>query len=541
MRLYFRESRVTFRASPPHMLEDNPILSRITARFHLIVATIVSLIVAAIFGASAGEGDFLAIYVTLFGAFLVTIMLQLGPRYWLILPFSFVTQLPTIPIQDRLLELPEIVSVVCGAFFLVRYALKQQKFTFFRKEHTAVQLYAAWALFIFINNPVGLSEMGASLGGLRFYAKIGLALVAFVVMANQEIGEKECKWVIILILFGSFVSEAQDILFFFFPFHADPNQKLDPDSYYSWHQALATVPMVVIAILFSHYRSSQIFSVRRVWALGLFLASVGMIVASGKRSAVAAIPFYAVAAAIVRKEFGFVVLWAMGAVLAATLVVVGHGDLFHLPLTAQRALSILPARWDPEIASMEGGRDEFRDMLRLLAKEKIQRDPWIGGGYKVDLQLLQRMATRGANGMEEQVTPCALSSAWHNTWLGYAADFGIPASILVGIIYLTVLHRSWRTFRESPPNSLAQTLSMYILLFTLRDLALSHAGGHSATDAFTRWWMYGLLVALTLSNRQRLAGQATAGVLTGGRTMLQPGFADRPARQLAGVRRPSAF
>lgn len=524
------------------MLQDHPLWRRFTARLHIIVATLVALVAAVVFGLSAGAGDFSLIGMGLGLAFLLAIMNQMGSRYWLVIPFAFVSQLAAIPVGGKLLELPEVVTFVCLMYFLVQLALKKQKFTFFRKGHVPVQLYAAWALVVFMNNPVGLNEMGSSLGGLRFYGKIGLALIAFLLVANQEVGERECKWVLIIFVSGAFLASAQEVFFLFFP-RVDSNvlREIDEDSFYTWHQVLSVVPLLMIQLLFSRYRSSQIFSFHRIWLLGLFLACVGMVVLSGKRGAVASVPFFAVAAAFMRREFGFLFLWLVGAGLACAIVIVGHGELFHLSLTAQRALSFLPARWDVEIASVAGGKDDFRDMLRLLAREKIQRDPWVGTGYKIDNRMMEMALTKAVTGIEDQVLPYALGSAWHNTWLGYAADFGIPASILVGIIFLWVLYGSWTLFRASPPNSLTQTLAFFIFLFTFRDVVFSNTGGHSALDAYARWWVYGLLVALTLTNRQRQAAQPPSTVLARGRAVDEPAFAARPAGLPATAPRPSRF
>ena len=176
---------------------------------------LVALVASVVFALSAGEGEFIFVWIGLFLISMVAIMTMLGTYYWLVIPFAFVCQIPAIPVQGRLVELPEIMAVVCGAFLLIRCALKQQKFTLFRKEHAAVMLYAGWALVIFIKNPVGLSDMGAEAGGLRFYGKIGLALIAFLIMANQKIDERGCKWVIILILIGAVLSTAQDIFLFY--------------------------------------------------------------------------------------------------------------------------------------------------------------------------------------------------------------------------------------------------------------------------------------------------------------------------------------
>ena len=87
------------------MLEDNPLLSKIVSRFHIIVASVVALAGAAIFGIAAGSGDFFNIYVGIFVCGFIAIMLALGDKYWLVVPFAFTAQLPAIPIKGRLLEL----------------------------------------------------------------------------------------------------------------------------------------------------------------------------------------------------------------------------------------------------------------------------------------------------------------------------------------------------------------------------------------------------------------------------------------------------
>ena len=530
------------------MLEDHALLTKIVSRFHIIVTVVVALLGAAILGVSAGEGDFFSIYVGIFAAIFITLIIALGKKYWLVIVFSFTTQLPAVPIKGRMLEFPEIAAVLCTVAFLVRYAVKRQKLSVFRREHAPFLLYVGWVMVIFALNPVGLADAGASLGGARFYAKIVLALAAFLIMANQEVTEKDCKWVIVLVLVGGVLETAYQIGIFFLPASMigleGGGQLQDPDSFYSWQQALASVPILLICLGFARYRASELFSMHRLWAFIAFGCCVLVIAMSGKRAALATVPLFAISAGVIRKEWGYVMLWLTGAIIAAGVVVIGHGDLFRLPLTVQRAFSVLPAKWDSELQGMQGGQDDFRAELRRQAMKKIENNPWVGKGYQMNLSLAQALATqymaRGGD-TELQVAPFAMGSAWHNTWLGYAADFGIPASVLVAVIYLTVIRRAFRTLRTSPAHSLTQMLSFYILLFTLRDVALSHTSGHSATDPFTRWWLYGLLVALAIANQKRLAAEPTVKVLAGGRAMLQPAYAGRPARQPVGVRRPSAF
>ena len=494
------------------MLEDNPLLSKIVSRFHIIVASVVALAGAAIFGIAAGSGDFFNIYVGLFICGFTAIMLALGDKFWLVIPFAFTSQLPAIPIKGRLLELPEITAVLASAVFLVRYAVKRQTLSIFRREHVPVLLYTAWVAMVFCLNPVGLSDAGATLGGARFYAKILLALASFLIMANQEITETDCKRIIVILLVGSVLCSAYQISIYFLPSLGESVQLTgEVDSFYSWHQSLATVPGLLICLGFARYRASDLFSLNRLWAVFTFAVCVVMIAMSGKRTAIAAVPLFAIVASILRREWGFLMLWLAGATIASGVIVLSHGELFHFPLTVQRAFSVLPAKWDPELQGMEGGQDEFRMELRRQAMKKIEQDPWVGNGYAVNLSLAQALSTqysvRGGD-VELQVAPYAMGSAWHNTWLGYAADFGIPLSVIAALIYATVIHKGYKLIGIFQTATMTGTLSMYILLFTVRRLAFSHAAGHSAEEPFEYWWMFGLQIALFLRRPQNPQQQA---------------------------------
>ena len=494
------------------MLEDNPLLSKIVSRFHIIVASLVALAGAAIFGIAAGSGDFFNVYVGLFVCGFIAIMLALGDKFWLVVPFAFTSQLPAIPIKGRLLELPEITAVLASAVFLIRYAVKRQTLSIFRRQHVPVLLYAAWVAMVFTMNPVGLSDAGAALGGARFYAKIVLGLLAFLIMANQEITETDCKKIIVILVVGNVLITAYQISLYFVPGFGGAVPLSGESDFYSWHQALGTVPILLLCLGFGRYRASELFSLNRIWVSILLIFCTVLIAMSGKRTAIAAVPVIAITASAVRREWGFLMFWLTGAIIAAAIIVLGHGELFEFPMAVQRALSVLPAKWDPEFQGMEGGQDDFRKELRRQAIKKIEQDPWVGNGFAVNLSLAQALSTqftvRGGD-MELLVAPYAMGSQWHNTWLGYAADFGIPLSAIAAVIYLTVIHRGCKLFKVLPAATYSGTLSMYILLFTVRRLAFSHAAGHSAEEPFGYWWMFGLQIAIFLRRPETPQQQTT--------------------------------
>jgi hypothetical protein len=147
---------------------------------------------------------------------------------------------------------------------------------------------------------------------------------------------------------------------------------------------------------------------------------------------------------------------------------------------------------------MEGGGDAFRASLRRFAMENIERYPIVGRGFAIDYSELiaQISATRNIGGVDSLASPYAIGRAWHNTWLGYAADFGIPLSVIQGLIYLTALIVSFRASRSFPFGSAQSIFSIYVLIYTVRDILASHAVGHTAWDAYNRWWMYGVLFCL---------------------------------------------
>jgi hypothetical protein len=61
---------------------------------------------------------------------------------------------------------------------------------------------------------------------------------------------------------------------------------------------------------------------------------------------------------------------------------------------------------------------------------------------------------------------------------------------------------------------------MYLFIYTVRDVVASHTSGHTALDAWNRWWMYGILVAVYLKAnipvKHRQSSQHQADLLVSG-------------------------
>jgi hypothetical protein len=277
------------------------------------------------------------------------------------------------------------------------------------------------------------------------------------------------------------------------------------DEFYTWHQLLAGPPLTIAFLIFARWKPGEIFSLQRAGLLLIYGLCIALVLVSGKRMALLAVFLPPLVSAVMYRQTMALVAGLAFAMAALTGLVVGQGEYFRLPLGVQRSLSWLPGDWDSEFQRMEGGKDEFRDDLRRYAMLNIKADPWIGRGLAINIaETISSVSITGAGDLN--AITLALGRSWHNTWLGYAADFGIPLSVIQGVVYLWMLILSAKVFRRYGNSSLFGVFALYVLIFTVRDLVASHTSGHTALDAWNRWWMYGVIVSIHASMQGAKAG-----------------------------------
>jgi hypothetical protein len=493
------------------MHSSNLRLQSIGPRLPLVVTIVGALTGTLLVGAAIGQSEFVQVYLLLFVLGGLAGVLALGSKYWLLIPIAFSFNLPAIPFGGRAFEFPEVVILLCSVVCALRYALGSRSVFLFRPAHAGVILYTVWAGIIFALHPVGLLVMGSASGGARFYFKIALAFASFLIVANQKVTDRDAKWIIRLLLVGSIVSMTINIIkyvFFPSPVYTDPTANVE--EYYTWHQTMSVPAMFFMLWLVSRYKIKEIFSLARPWALFLFILCVVAAVISGKRAGFATVLLTPLAAAILRKEYFYVVC---GAILAAILIAVltlGQGDLFRLPLQAQRSLSYFPGKWDWEVrGQFQRSIDPFRKEMRELAWEKINQHPLVGQGYALNVHEVWGIVSRGDLNMFT-VLSLALGSSWHNTWLGIWADFGLPAVIFWAMFWIQSVAVGHQVYRRTIHGSVYRTLAMMILLYFIGDILRSWTSGHSADDPFTRWWMYGVILSIAAGLKLQVHTQKTA-------------------------------
>jgi hypothetical protein len=473
----------------------------VNSKIIVFAVSALGLLIALFLGMAVGEGKQVQIALV-FGAMVgAPLLLSLGKNYWYLIPASLLSGLPAIPIGGRSINLSELCIALCFGIFITRTAFKLDKIVLLRASQVPIYLFIAWVLIIFCLYPVGLAAFGAATMGGRFYIQLLLAFIAFLIIASREITDKDCKLIIYIILIGNLIGASYGILSYFFFGTGDQVFSSDSEGYYTWHQNLGLISMAIAFIIFSWKGPKEIFGLKSFKFLAIYVITIGLTLISGKRMALVAVFLAPLVSAIAFKQIRYIYLGALVFTIFSAIVVLGHGDYFRLPLVAQRTLSWLPANWDSEFQHMEKGQDPFRETLRRFAMENIKRDPIVGRGFAIEHSeiIAQLTASRMMMGNDFLAAPYAVGRSWHNTWLGYAADFGIPLSVIQALVYLTVLIVTFKTVRLLPQKTPRFIFSVYVLIFTVRDIIASHTSGHTALDAYERWWMYAVIFSIYAS------------------------------------------
>lgn len=476
------------------------------SRIVLVLMTVVGLFGAIIIGSWVAKGNMLFVGLILGGIFGALIFLTLGRMYWYAIPFALAAQLPAIPLAGRAIDSGELTVLACTAIFVARVAMKRDHFVLVRYTHIPILLFFSWICIIWSLNPTGLSILGSETMGGKYYFKIVLAFCSFIIVSSQLTTEKDFVRCMLLVTIGAAANAAFGLVQFFFggSGQAAAEAALTGDGY-TWHQMLAQPAILFSALIFSRFKPTQIIGLQRPGILALYILTIVAALISGKRVGLTAVLLAPLISAVIFRQYRFAfILGGLGA-FCLGLLIAGHGTLYSLPYTAQRALSWLPGEWDPELSHFKGGSDTFREELRKMAVNEIRENPIIGRGYALSYNETITSMNLLAYGTraEDQYAFYAVGRAWHNRWLGYAADFGIPLSVLLAIVYATGLTISFRLARALPHPSGRQFFAIFAFMWILRSVLNSHTSGHTALDSLYDWWLYGLLFSLYASTTSK--------------------------------------
>jgi hypothetical protein len=480
-------------------------------QLQLIGYLLLGLGAAVYIGMAIGNQDFRLVIAVLGVMAGITVLLRMGNHYWMLIPVAMMTDLPAIPIAGRMLSLAELSMGACIAVFLLRMALRREKFRltplmFF------VLLGLSWIVYIYVRNPAGFAFLGSSTIGARDYQKIFLGVCSFIVVSNQKIGDREAKWLIIAWIVAPIIAAFYKAVGYIV-FDVGTELVADPlEGEYTWHQAMGFPAYCIVIWLFSKYSPSQVFSPVTFGRMATFFSCAVVALYSGKRAAFGVLMLTPLLSAVLRKEWAHLVAYIVLGVCGLGVLVMGHGNFVELPFRVQRSLANLPGQWDPGIKAMTAeGADSFRDTMRELAWNRINANPLVGKGIGIRPEDFAGVSM--ANFAQQDVElNLALGSSWHNTWLGLWADFGLPSVLFHAVIVVMVLLMAFRNFKSTTRSSSLGVLAMILLLTVIFSVLRSYTSG-SSNVAMSVYWQFGLIAAiagsLAASPDRRTASRTT--------------------------------
>lgn len=442
----------------------------------------------------------------LFGLVGMCILLALKDRYWLMIPLGYSSASIAKLFGYSRIDPSEFAILAVTGFYLLHMALRQRRLDLLSPHAAFVWLYALWVLIAFMLNPAGINAFGSSTIGGRYYFRILLATLSFFVLSNQRISEQDAKWATRVII-GIFLLSIPFIAYFTL---ASPTASTSASGvHYSRLQEFSASSFVLASFLFATYSTEGILTFSHPWRLIAYLALVVLGPISGKRSTtvlLAALP--AIDMLFRRGKRVAVFIWLGSIVIVAfALVQISHTEI-ELPQSIQRAVAYLPGEWDENVVRQTQGL--FRRELRAIAAKQVQSAPLLGRkGFSLDRGEILSLYGQQA-GHAQFIEANAISGNWHTTWLGIAADFGIPAAFFWAGFWVQALFAVYSVLRSPFAHRHQKTLACVYGYAVVAAIARSLTSGHSAELPYGQWWWYGIVIGMLCDIHARRKEDAPA-------------------------------
>ena len=208
--------------------------------------------------------------------------------------------------------------------------------------------------------------------------------------------------------------------------------------------------------MMSLYNPFSLLNPLNVIPAGVFFMSIGFILLSGFRGALIGTAVSFVIAAYFWGGVKDATRSILFALIAIALLVAIHGLGVELPLSAQRALSVIPAGWDRDAVESAEGTSEWRlDMWEtVLANPDLYlRNPAFGTGFgfsERDLEIQLAASFGGAGYLGgSQYEAQLISGAFHNGPLSAIRYAGVVGLVLYYTLMFTMLDFAFKLVKRT--------------------------------------------------------------------------------------------
>lgn len=334
---------------------------------------------------------------------------------WLLIPLFYAFRFPLTLLPGGF-ALRDIVTMGVFAVMVLIWMVRRYEIRLrFGLLEVMLALQYLCLLQAFVRNPVGFAILGSTTVGGRPYFEIAISLPLFVVLAAQVVDLKKTYLASKLFLLGGIGSALLEVVSMLIPslgYQVARVYQLAGSSGLRAEQAIQSgiaqvneysvgrkeylkfIVQPLFAWLMAITRPLGLINLRRPFVVLGFMIVLLATLLSGFRSLLIWIGMMYIAAAIIRRHKGDIVVAFFAGLLILVILIGGNGQIFNLPLPMQRALSFLPGNWDPLAEGDANSSAEWRYKMwhEVMTTDTYIENKWIGDGFGFSMDDLQFQA-----------------------------------------------------------------------------------------------------------------------------------------------------
>jgi hypothetical protein len=436
-----------------------------STKIKVIIIAVIATIAALYLGIAAATAQ-TEVLIWGAGCLFLIVCLLLGRNIWLLVPlfYGINTSLRILPGG---ISLRDLAVVGVGVVMLLQIATRQSRFRIkFDTPTIGIIILIAFVTAAYIRNPTGLAVFGSGSVGGRPYFEMGLAFLAFAMLSTKIAPAGAVGKIALLTIFGSLATALLQIVSFMIPAIGNQTTKIfaflgtglsagvsDEASFQGRRGYLKDlVPPSLTMILARHSPTVILRNFKLFYILAsLFLLIIALY--SGYRSLIVWSAFMTAAAFLIRREgFALFMFTIFGTVLVGLLLPI-QGNLIDLPQPAQRALSFLPADWDPDVKANAdfSSRWRFEMWEQVLTTDRYIQDKLWGDGFgfsKREFELQMNMLTRGWMTDEEHQEYYMMTGGYHSGPVETVRRVGYIGLFFLLCVQIAIARYAWRVIRR---------------------------------------------------------------------------------------------
>lgn len=362
-----------------------------------IVALVVALPIAIWLGIAIVQEQVQTV-LYIMGAAFVLLCLALKRHVWILIPAA-------LGMQGNLNVLPgapapwHLMTVVVGAFMLIRVATRQQRFHFrWSGMETAVFLVMLSLLQAFLRNPTGFMIFGGELAGGKPYLIYCAALGAFVIIGMADADIRSFRWAVLAMIFVGLMDGTLAIITAYIPdlsgylvrYYSNVNIDASTVSTYTTDLADARIgqfaqPGIILGtIACTFWRPVAALDMRKPWRMLFALGGVILTVLSGFRGNTAVLYTRFVVGSLLRGKVLDVIAVTVAGLLGVLVLLVAVPQS-SLPYSVQRVMTVIPgyqARADIELESKHSKEIRMKMWKTVMKGDRFIENKLLGDGFQ---------------------------------------------------------------------------------------------------------------------------------------------------------------